>query len=198
MILYIGDLSQNDALILKELAQQSNQILEFGVGASTQILAYYGTGSLVTVETDLKWTERTKENLKLLGIPKEPYFEDYYTFMQKYIVGGCDLIFDDGADEFRLPFALKTWPHLKIGGYLLFHDTRRQSDVNNIGEFIKVHSPEIESVYINKNHSNITVIKKKSAEFYEDWNVVEGREPWESGYEPVDVEKLNEELNNGK
>jgi predicted O-methyltransferase YrrM len=194
MIPYIGDLSRADAKILKDLASKSNSILEFGVGGSTQILAAYGLGKLTTVETDLSWAIRTQENLKLLGIAKEVVFEDYGVFLP---FDEYDLIFDDGADEFRLPFAYKTWPCLKEGGYMLFHDTRRGKDVQNIADFIVKFSPEIESVFINKDHSNITVFKKKKAEFYENWNEIEGREPWESGYEPVNVEKLKKKLANG-
>jgi predicted O-methyltransferase YrrM len=193
MIPYIGDLSKADAKILKELATVSTRILEFGVGGSTQILAAYGLGTLTTIETSLEWTERTKENLKLLGIEKEVVFLEYNDFIPE---GEYDLIFDDGADEFRLPFAFNTWNHLSVGGFMLFHDTRRGKDVQNIADFIVKHSPEIESVFINKDHSNITVINKKKAEFYENWNEVEGREPWESGYEPVNVEKLKDKITN--
>lgn len=189
MIPYIGDISKADAQLLSELAEKSENILEFGVGASTQVLAHYGK-NLMSIETDNNWIERTKENLKLLGIQKEIVFINYNVFMTSDIPTTYDLIFDDGADEFRLPFAYKTWDKLAVGGYLLFHDTRRGKDVQNIADFIVKHSPEIESVFINKDHSNITVIKKKAAEFYENWNEVEGREPWESGYEPVNIIKL--------
>lgn len=191
MIPYIGDISKADAGILKQLAGPAKNILEFGCGASTQILTKYSDGSFTTVETDPDWIVRTKENMKLLGITKEPVFADYYTFLPE---GEYDLIFDDGAVEFRLPFALLAWDHLKIGGYLLIHDTRTSREVQVVHDFMKEKSPEIESIYINKDHSNITVIKKKKAEFYEDWNVIEGREPWESGYEPVDIEKLDQKV----
>lgn len=191
MIPYIGDISKADAGILKQLAGPAKNILEFGVGASTQVITKYSDGNFTSVETDPDWIVRTKENMKLLGITKEPVFADYYTFLPE---GEYDLIFDDGADEFRLDFAYKTWPYLKIGGYMLFHDTRRGKDVDNIAEFVRKNSPYIESVYINKDHSNITVIKKKQGEFYENWNEVEGREPWESGYVPVDIEKLDQKI----
>jgi predicted O-methyltransferase YrrM len=195
MIPYVGDISKADAKILKDIASVSSRILEFGVGGSTQILAAYGLGTVTTVETELSWTTRTQENLKLLGIEKEVDFKVYRDFVPE---GEYDFIFDDGADEFRLPFAFNTWNNLAIGGFLLFHDTRRGRDVQNIADFIVKHSPEIESVFINKDHSNITVINKKKAEFYENWNEVENREPWESGYEPVNIEKLKEKLANGK
>lgn len=193
MIQYIGDISKADAIILKELAEQSESILEFGVGASTQVLAAYGKGKVTSVETSPEWIERTKMNLRFLEITKEVDFQDYYTFQP---FTEYDLIFDDGATEFRLPFALLTWKFLKIGGYLLIHDTRTSREVQVVHDFMQACSPEIESIFINKDHSNITVIKKKSAEFYENWNEVEGRKPWQSGYEPVNLEEFNS-LKNG-
>lgn len=195
MIPYIGDISRQDSELLREFAERSESILEFGVGASTQVLAKYGAGKLVTVETAMEWTERTRENLSLLGITKEVDFRDYYKFTpdDKY-----DFVFDDGADEFRIPFANLVWPHIRVGGYLAFHDTRRQKDVDNVAEFLRTHSPEIYSIEINKNHSNITVIRKKDAVFYINWNETENREPWESGYAPVDMEKFKEKMKNAK
>lgn len=194
MISYIGDISKADAELLCKLAIKSRKILEFGCGASTQVLAQYTVGEITSLDTDPNWITRTQENLQLLKVDNTVHFEDYYSFIP--FDNNYDLIFDDGADEFRLPFAFNTWANLIEGGYLLFHDTRRQKDVDNIAEFIKKYSPEIESVYINKDHSNITVIKKKKAEMYENWNETEGRKPWQSGYEPVNLEEFKA-LQNG-
>ncbi len=187
MINYIGDIAKEDAIILRDMARESTNILEFGVGASTQVLAAYAKGKVTSVETDMNWVKRTKENLILLDISTEVEFRDYYTFEPE---GEYDLIFDDGATEFRLPFAQKTWKHLKIGGYLLIHDTRTSREVQVVHDFMKEFSPEIESIFINKDHSNITVIKKKVAEFYINWNETEDRKPWQSGYEPVNLEEF--------
>ena len=187
MINYIGDISSADSIILRDMAKQSTNILEFGVGASSQVLAAYAKGKVTSVETDMNWIKRTQENLKLLDITTEVEFKDYYTFVPE---GEYDLIFDDGATEFRLPFAKLTWKHLKIGGYLLIHDTRTSREVQVVHDFMKEFSPEIESIFINKDHSNITVIKKKVAEFYINWNEVEGRKPWQSGYEEVNYEEF--------
>lgn len=188
MIQYIGDISKEDANILADLAEQSDNILEFGVGASTQVLAAYGKGKVTSVETSPEWIERTKINLRLLEITKEVDFQDYYTFQP---FTEYDLIFDDGATEFRLPFALLTWKFLKIGGYLLIHDTRTSREVQVVHDFMQACSPEIESIFINKDHSNITVIKKKEQEHYINWNEAEGRKHWQSGYEPVNLEEFN-------
>jgi len=189
MINYIGDLSKEDAQILKDLAKKSKEILEFGMGGSTQIIAAYTKGQFTSVETAQDWIDRTKENLKLLEITTPVMYENYYEFIP---IGEYDLIFDDGADEFRIPFAFETWPRLIEGGYFLFHDTRRGKDVENLAEFIKKFSPEIESVFINKDHSNITVIKKKKAEFYINWNETENRKPWQSGYVEVNMEEFKQ------
>lgn len=193
MINYIGDISKEDAIILRDMAGQSTNILEFGVGASTQVLAEYAKGKVTSLDTDANWIERTKINLRLLEINTEVDFQNYYIFTPYH---EYDLIFDDGATEFRLLFAQNTWKHLKIGGYLLIHDTRTSREVQVVHDFMKEFSPEIESIYINKNHSNITVIKKKVAEFYINWNETENRKPWQSGYEEVNLEEFKA-LKNG-
>lgn len=184
-MIFIGDLSQEDAIILKNMASVSNNICEFGTGGSTQILRKYSSGNIVSVETSLEWIEKTKRNLELLSIKEPVSFVSYYDFNPE---GEYDLVFSDGADEFRLEFALATWNNLKIGGHLLFHDTRRSKDVSNVCEFVKLHSPEVQSVEINKDHSNITVIKKKTAEFYMNWS--ENKPKWLCGYEEVNEEEL--------
>lgn len=182
MIPYIGDISKNDALLLKELAEKSMSILEFGPGASTQVMVAYTKGTIISVETEPSWIDRCRENLDSLKLPwslPKVEFKNYYDFDYS---GEYDFIFNDGADEFRLPFAIASWKHLKIGGYFAFHDTRRTQDIKRLCVFIEKYSPEIEFVFINRNHSNITVIRKKQAEFYEDWNLDEGRTIEDAGY----------------
>ena len=174
MIDYIGDISNNDAEVLKDLAKRANDILEFGCGASTQVLAYYTSGTVVSVETEPSWIQKTGENLIRLNIQSKVYFKSYEQF-KTYPEGPYDLIFDDGVDGYRAEFAESSWKLLKVGGALCFHDTRRSQDIANVCTFIAAHSPEIESIIINKDHSNITVIRKKVAEFYENWNLVEGK-----------------------
>lgn len=43
-------------------------------------------------------------------------------------------------------------------------------------------SAEVEVVKFNVDHPNITTIRKKTAEHFEDWNVIEKREPWQTGW----------------
>lgn len=186
-MIFIGDISRMDKEVLRTYAFQANRILEFGVGMSTQVMRYYSEAEIISVETSDIWIERTKHNLKLLGIREDVDFRDYYTFTPD---GEYDIIFDDGADEFRLPFALATWNHLKPNGHLLIHDCRRSQDVNNIAEFIKQKSAEIQKVEFSVFNSNICVIWKQPAKHWCDWNDEEGRAAWLSGYEEVNEEEL--------
>jgi len=176
MIDYIGDISVNDAKTLQRLAQASTRVLEFGCGASTQVLAAYAQ-RVISIETEQTWIDKTIANLARLELSNFEFML-YQNFSPN---GEYDLIFDDGVDGLRLVFANNVWNFLRIGGKLCFHDTRRSQDIKNVCDFIALHSPEIESVVINVDHSNITVITKKLAEFYENWNLVEGKELWQYG-----------------
>lgn len=176
---YIGDISKADALVLKELAETHTAILEFGPGASTQVLAAYTSGHITSVETEEEWIEKAKANLMRLGL-REPRFILYEEFME--CPGGpYDLVFDDGVTGYRLDFALLAWKQLKYGGSLCLHDTRTTREVKNVAELLVAYSAEIHSMTVNKDHSNITVIRKKPPEHYENWNLIEGREPWQIG-----------------
>lgn len=186
MIDYVGDLSRNDAEILRVLARQSRRILEFGCGASTQIFAAFGAGPVHSVETDPAWIEKTQRNILALDlkdprISKHPVvFHPYETFSPDQ---GFDLMFVDGIDELRQEFAISMWPFLEVGGRMCFHDTRRTrphgvsptSDVQNVCALIERYSPEIDSVAFNLGESNTTVVSKRAPLLLEDWNVAEGR-----------------------
>ena len=69
---YIGDISAQDVALLRELAVQAEDILEFGAGGSTQVFAQAAPGraSITSVETDARWVERTLANLSLLGVAR--------------------------------------------------------------------------------------------------------------------------------
>lgn len=166
------------------LASGQRDILEFGVGASTQVLAHYRQvpGRLVSVETDWQWVEKTRRNLGRLVISPPEFL--LYTDLDKCLnhEAKFDLIFDDGVDGLRREFAERTWPFLKVGGIFAFHDTRRTGDVLNVCALLAAVSAEVEVVHFNLRHSNITTILKKQAEHYEDWNILEGREPWRQGW----------------
>lgn len=196
MIPYIGDISRNDAY---ELAMQASHdsILEFGCGASTQVLAAFSKNKITSIDTEASWIEKTKANLKLLNIETGVEFHDYTSFMNTLKSSGelqkYDFIFNDGADGLRRQFAIDIWPYLKIGGVLAFHDTRRGHDMRNVVELVANYHNEIVSILPNVGSSNITLIRKKVLEPYDNWQITENKQRWELGYEqpPAEfIEKL--------
>lgn len=186
MIDYVGDLSRNDAVLLRSLAERSARILEFGCGASTQIFAAYGCGSVDSVETHPEWIEKTRRNLARLAIDKPVTFHSYARFTP---VPHYDMIFVDGIDELRLPFALLTWTSLAVGGAVCFHDTRRttphgdsmMSDIANVCVIVERHALEVDRVVLNQDDSNVTVVTKREPLLLQDWNAAEERTPEQIG-----------------
>ena len=179
MIDYIGDISKQDAVVLKELAEQSNRILEFGCGASTQVLAAYTKGTVISVETAPAWIRKTKEHLERISLP-EVTFKSYDEFKEAPW-GLYDLVFNDGVLGLRREFALLVWDLIPATGMLCFHDTRTTPVILDVAALFSAKSAEISLMEVNKDHSNITVIHKRSAEHYENWNLIEGKEEWEVG-----------------
>ena len=177
MIDYVGDVSRRDAFVLREFAESCQRILEFGAGASTQILAYYGLGTVTSVETEPEWIEKTKRNLTRVRARRPVTFHAYSGFKPS----SYDLIFIDGVWTLREDFAMSTWPALKIGGAMLFHDTRRPKDVRNVCALMERYSTEIDRVVLNRSDSNITVVVKREALLLEDYNAIEGRTPEQLG-----------------
>lgn len=186
MINYIGDLSKADAFLLKCMAEDADNIMEFGVGASTQILSYYSRSQkpIICIETDMSWVRATQNNFKILGIENIPRFYTYGVSL----IGLCadlDFVFDDGVDHLRTSFAQAVWPHIKVGGYLAFHDTRRAVDFKNVLQILEQFASQIDLVQFNANHSNITLVRKKEAEPYDNWQISENKTRWQLGWEPI-------------
>lgn len=179
MIDYIGCVSREDAEVLRDLAETSVAILEFGSGASTQIFRAYSMGSVTSIESDPAWIAKTLDNLAKLNLTGV-VFRPYYGFEP---VGEYDLIFIDNADELRLESAIKAWPHLAVDGTMAFHDTRRTephgrsetSDVQNVCALIERYSEEIDAVMLNACDSNTTLIVKREPLPYVNWQETEGR-----------------------
>ena len=188
---YVGDLSQQDAGIIERYASQDRgNVLEFGAGASTQIiaqaLARSGTAAILTsIETDPAWIDVTAARLRRMGVINRVRFLSYADWLAA-LGGPYDLIFDDGVDKLRLDFALRAWPLLRVGGAMLFHDTRRPVDAGNVLELARSNYLEIREIRFNEPHegtsSNITAVVKKAREPYVNWNHAERRERWQIGY----------------
>jgi predicted O-methyltransferase YrrM len=181
---YIGDISREDAQLLSRFAAGARRILEFGAGASTQVLAQTAPegAEIVTVETDARWVERTRRNLRLLGVTRELKFLPYRGFW-RLLQGQFDFILDDGIDRRRADFAQRAWPLLAVGGAMLFHDTRRPADARTALRQVERVFLEVATVELNADGSNITVVRKQAPLEYVDWNVAERRARWEYGHD---------------
>lgn len=196
MIKYRGDISSADAELLKYFAEISKNILEFGVGASTQVIRNYSNGEMLSIETSNEWIETVKWNLDVLKINKPITFELYDDFVAKEPSQKYDFIFNDGVDGYRKDFGVYAFDKLlKPNGYLLFHDQRRSQDIANMIEVIRVCSAWIDAVQINYQGSNITIIHKRETPlFYSNWNEDEKRSAFMSAY----TEGTAEEIENYK
>ncbi len=205
IIPYIGDVSKNDALVLKEMAETHKRILEFGCGASTQVLVHYSKGEFVeSIDTSEEWIKKTINNIDLLGLGGETTFfmGPYDQFIESlepvpYNVT-YDFIFDDGVDYLRREFAVKIWPYLAVGGILAFHDTRRAPDFRNVLEVLATFQDEIGRVEFNYKDSNITLVQKKLAAPYSNWQIDEQKEPFEIGYGDIPEWWLEKHVKNKK
>lgn len=183
---FIGDLSKADAELLERYAARARSTLEFGVGGSTQIIAQsVPDGALFTsIDTDSGWIDKTRYKLQRLGVENRCLMIPYENWVPD--ARGYDLIFNDGAGSMRLEFGLKAFPYLKIGGSLLFHDTRRPQDIKNVLSIAETFFEEIERIDLNQRvdgvSSNITAILKKEKEPLVSWNAIERKVAWQVGY----------------
>jgi hypothetical protein len=177
MFQFVGDLSREDAALLQNHALASVKILEFGAGGSTQIFAQCCPQLLVSVETSIHWLRLTGYRIDQFKKKTLPTFVKY----GEYPKTEYDLIFVDGLDHLRRDFAFQSWRHLSNDGCLIFHDTRRDPDIDIAATFIKFHWNEIDSVEVNKDNSNCTVITKKKYLPYENWQETEGKKDYEYG-----------------
>jgi len=192
MIPYIGDLSTKDASVLRMLAGESNSILEFGVGASTQILRHYSCGGMTSVDTSDEWIDRTKENFNLVGVKGEVDFRLYGS----RAAGKYDLIFVDGIKKFRKEFAVNHWRYLSFGGKMAFHDTRKGFHIGYVSEIIQEFFTQIDIAEMNVAESNITTIKKRRRLNYVNWNSDEGRKSWQYGRGEFNMREFLQYKNN--
>lgn len=174
---FIGDLSKEDALLLQQFGEASSKILEFGAGGSTQIFAQCKPDVLISVETAPQWVEKTKNNIKRYKNVTEPVFVGYGSHPHH----SYDLIFVDGVWDLREGFAKSTWPLLADNGVMIFHDTRRWFDAENVFKVAKIYWDEIRTIHLNHEDTNCTVIRKRQKVSYVNWNDTEGKPKWAYG-----------------
>jgi predicted O-methyltransferase YrrM len=181
-MLYIGDVSKTDALVLQKYAKLSSSVLEFGPGASTQIIAQSmkEEGTIDSFETEQKWIDLNIKTLQELDCSNKCSFH-LYKCLSPFIednVNSYDLVFVDGLNELRLEFALSAWSTLKVGGVMIFHDTRKQPFATIISKVLEKHFEEIESIKVNELDSNMSVITKTPPHLFDNWNSNGKRLPW--------------------
>lgn len=180
---YLGLLSKFDAMVLEAYGRWASSTLEFGMGGSTMIFAQTGT-KLYSMEPDPFWIETTQKRLDELKIPKSGYKLMPYDLSA--VNNGniyFDLIFVDGTADQRFPFALAAFPKLKLGGWMLFHDTRWKPDLRNMLDVMLAYQNEISNCKLNMDHSNISGFQRKVAEPFYEWSKAEGRTRWMDGLE---------------
>lgn len=189
---FIGLLSVQDAEVLERYARGAKTILEFGAGGSTHIFAQTigKDAKVISFESEAGWIARTRSYLSKLGVPSSAYALralDEWSAAQKQI-RDVDLIFVDGKWPLRQNFAMSAWPLLKAGGHMLFHDTRRQKDIDIIAAMVSKNFLEIANISANEKHagksSNTTAIRKKVREPEVNWYRLEGKPKWAYGIEP--------------
>jgi len=133
---------------------------------------------LVTVETDPRWIDRTMSRVAMLGKKTEPAFVPFDYYPTNF---AADLIFVDGASELRGKFCLNTWEQLKVGGVMIFHDTRRPEYFQHVLNLSHKFFNEIGRIDVNANQSNMTVVHKSPRLSYVDWNQTESKPAWAYG-----------------
>ena len=186
---FVGDLSAADASVIADHARRSRSALEFGAGGSTQIIAQVMPpgARLVTVETEARWIDLTRGRLEKLGVAKRVDFvkhDGWQRALEAPRSRSFDFIFVDGAWPLRRTFALESWRLLKVGGYMLLHDTRRAKDAAIVAALLAVRFAEIQRIDVNMAAgvaSNTTAILKKRTEPYINWQKAEGKPRWRYG-----------------
>ena len=187
---WVGDLSLQDAHLLHHYTLNTQyNIIEFGVGGSTHIIAQTKgcNRKLISIDTSLEWIEMTNKILQRLHCT-DCFFVLWEQWAERVASLNLevDLVFNDGFVGFREQFGIQAWPLLKPGGFMIYHDTRHLSVVQNITKLIDTYYNEIEEVKINEKwqevSSNLTVIKKKRHEPYVNWNHVENKPQWRYGH----------------
>lgn len=164
---YIGDLSRADAARLAELGAKYRRILEFGVGASTQIFAQATNAEteIICLDRETYWIDRTQALLDALspGHCVRIIAFERLSILDSFANETFDLVFDDGDDDLRLEFALAAWRLLRPGGLLVFHDTRRSRDIGHAMAVVFRYCQEIGRIDINPDDTNIAIIHKTIA-----------------------------------
>lgn len=203
-IKWVGDLSLQDADLLAMYGRKATRVLEHGCGGSTMILAQTAP-SVVSYENVPKWKDVTEQRLANLNLFNSTILapdtlDSFYSMVKDYTF---NLAFVDGTARDRFAFAQKFWNNISDGGYVLFHDTRRDVSTNRTNrkmyrtdltavEILKLFPHEVGEVVFNARasdgvKSNITVIRKEKQPVYTDWQELENKPKWAYGSDLTDL-----------
>jgi len=203
---WIGDLSLEDAEVLATYSMKAAQILEFGAGGSTQIFAQCikqrSTSRVISVETDPAWITLTQSRINELKAITPVQFISYEEIETVTKDLKFDLILVDGIDYLRREFGINSWKLLADDGVMVFHDTRRFPDFQNAAWVAQLYFNEIKQIEVNVaansngKASNITIIHKKLAAPYVNWNYTENKPLWSYGMPGQPTDQQLWSLNN--
>ena len=163
---------------LKEYANKSNDIFEFGCGGSTVLISHLkNIKNLHSVDSDLNWINKVKEKVKEnvvfhfvnigeigdWGHPKDesqkaewPKYSNTLKDLPDYFP---DLVFVDG--RFRVACALKSIEKMKKESYLMVHDYHPSRNYSVIEKwFNKIDSVNTLSVFKKKENIDIQEVQE--------------------------------------
>lgn len=165
-----GDLSRQDVVTL--CAECDNKkVVEFGMGGSTLLLARCAS-ELVSCETHPNWFEVTHNRLKQIK-DKTNNIELHKNIDSVNMNKMYDVVFVDGVDNMRLPFANKFINNTKK---IIFHDSRRLNDFDLALQFMRTHYQRILEAKFHANNSNLIIITLNDHPVvWENWNETERR-----------------------
>ena len=156
-------MKEKEIKLFQKYLQKSKKYFEFGSGGSTVFAIKNGVELIHTIETDLEWIKKIKEEKLIKNkIIKNELFIDYIDLnctWWKHVSWGpknelCDkknwtnyhkaiqkcsfkpdLILIDG--RFRVASALESIKHLDNNGYILFHDYPHRKQYHVVEKFLK-------------------------------------------------------------
>lgn len=162
----VGELSRADIHALANLARGATRILEFGCGGSTLAFAQFAAPSarIVSVETEPKWVDVTREKLARVQCERRVEFLPYNEWKARLEAQWAwfDLVFVDGLETERPRFAEDSWRMLQPGGVQAWHDCRWPQIVTGALQHVANHFQEVDVVQIGAGlRSNVMTISKR-------------------------------------
>lgn len=183
----VGELSRADIHVLANLAKRSTRILEFGSGGSTLAFAQFAPpgARIVSVETEPKWIDMTREKLARVQRERSVEFLPYAEWKSRLESQWAwfDLVFVDGLESERPRFAEESWRMIQPGGVQAWHDCRWTQIVQAALQHVANHFQEVDVMQIGAGmRSNVLTISKRVEAPELDDPAKERNEDWMSAH----------------